>query len=148
MLEYRKDKFIFRVAEGYLYNPWNDIWACIKVKGMVVRIGLTDYAAQNIGDIVSIELPGIGKKLSQMDELATIESVKAVSDVLAPVGGKIIKINDQLNDEPELINLDPYGEGWIAEIEADNLEEDSKVLVDSREYFEIIKDKIEQKGEK
>ncbi len=85
----------------------------LRVEGETVTIGLTDYAQGELGDIVFIELPEIGKTVSVGDALATIESVKSVSEIYAPVGGGITDVNAALDDNPALVNSDPYGEGWI-----------------------------------
>ncbi|MGH3854702.1 MAG: glycine cleavage system protein GcvH [Pseudonocardiaceae bacterium] len=82
----------------------------------VVRIGVTDYAQRQLGDIVFIELPQVGDSVAQGDPVGTVESVKAVSEVYAPVAGELVARNDALNADPELVNEDPYGEGWICEI--------------------------------
>ncbi|MGH3830045.1 MAG: glycine cleavage system protein GcvH [Pseudonocardiaceae bacterium] len=82
----------------------------------VVRVGITDYAQKQLGDIVFIELPQAGDSVARGDAVGTLESVKAVSEVYAPVTGKLVARNDALDDNPELVNSDPYGEGWMLEI--------------------------------
>lgn len=82
-----------------------------------VRVGITDYAQNQLGDVVFVELPQEGAEVSAGDSFAVVESVKAVSDIYAPVSGRIVAVNDSLEDQPELINEDPYGKGWIAVIE-------------------------------
>ncbi|MEO7194855.1 MAG: glycine cleavage system protein GcvH [Pseudonocardiaceae bacterium] len=82
----------------------------------VVRVGITAYAQKQLGEIVFIELPQVGDSVAQGDEVGTVESVKAVSEVYAPVAGELVARNDALNDSPELVNEDPYGEGWMFEI--------------------------------
>ena len=89
----------------------------INVDGNEGIVGLSDYAQDQLGDIVFVELPEVGQELAQGDVFAVVESVKAVSDSYCPAGGTVIKINERLLDEPELINQDPHGEGWIMVIE-------------------------------
>ena len=84
-----------------------------------VTIGITDHAQSALGDLVYVELPELGQELDQGGEMAVVESVKAASDVYAPVAGIVVAINDQLADDPEKINADPYGEGWIVRMEPD-----------------------------
>jgi len=92
----------------------NDEW--IIVDGSTAKIGLTDYAQDQLSDIVFVDLPAVGDTVSKGEAFATVESVKAASDVYAPASGEIIAINEALNDTPELINSDPYGAGWMIEI--------------------------------
>ena len=90
----------------------------VRQEGDTAVIGITDYAQEQLGDIVYVELPEIGKKVDQGGEAAVVESVKAASDVYAPVSGEIIAVNDALTGNPALINTDPFGEGWIFKIKA------------------------------
>lgn len=89
-------------------------WA--ELDGDVLTIGITDYAQSQLGDIVYVELPDVGRTLDQGEETAVVESVKAAGDVKSPVTGEVIEINDVLNDEPELVNQDPENEGWFFKI--------------------------------
>ena len=86
-------------------------------EGNRARVGITDFAQKELGDVVFVELPEEGTALNAGESFAVVESVKAVSDIYAPVSGKVVEVNDALNDSPELINEDPYGEGWIAIID-------------------------------
>lgn len=79
-----------------------------------VRIGITDYAQHSLGDIVFVELPTVGEQVEADDSMGTVESVKAVSDVYSPVSGEVLEVNEALEDDPEIVNNDPYGEGWMA----------------------------------
>lgn len=87
------------------------------------RIGITDHAQEALGDLVFVELPVVGDEISQGDPCAVVESVKAASDIYAPVSGKIIAINEDLDNDPALINADPYGDGWLFEIDLIDSEE-------------------------
>jgi len=106
----------------------------VKREGKGVRIGVTDYAQQNLTDVVYVDLPQAGKSIKKGEVLASIESVKSVSDVYAPISGKIVEVNSKLNDEPELINKSPYDDGWLAVIEP---AEEPEGLMDAEAYKKI-----------
>jgi glycine cleavage system H protein len=89
----------------------------VRVDGKLAKIGLTDHAQSELTEIVFVELPSIGKEIGDGDVVANVESVKTVSEVFSPVSGVVKEVNDKLNDSHELLNTDPYGEGWIAVIE-------------------------------
>jgi len=120
-----------------LYYTKSDEW--LKVEDATGTIGVTDYAQDQLGDIVYLEKAKIDKKLKQGENLTTIESVKAVSDVNAPVAGEIIEVNEKLLDDASIINKDPYGEGWIAKIKIENKDE-LKNLMSAQEYSEYRKE--------
>lgn len=107
-------------------------WA--KLDNDVAAVGITDFAQHQLTDIVFVELPAIGRYVSQWENLCVVESVKSVSDVFSPVSGKIIEVNNELSDKPELINEDPYGKGWIAKIRCSAKEEFEK-LMNAEEYM-------------
>ncbi len=88
----------------------------VLVEGNVATIGITDYAQDRMGEITYVELPSVGDKVSKDDAFGTIESVKTVSDVYAPVSGTVLEVNDDLPDNPELLNEDPYGDGWMIKV--------------------------------
>ena len=90
-------------------------WVELIEEGLVV-VGITDFAQEQLGDLVFIELPEAGDEVSQGDNICVIESVKAASDLIAPVSGEVVAVNDRLNDEPELASEDPKGEGWFVKI--------------------------------
>jgi len=85
-----------------------------------IRIGITDYAQDALGDVVYIEVPAVGAKVAAQDKISEVESTKSVSDIFAPIAGTITAVNDALGDEPQRLNADPYGDGWICEIEPDD----------------------------
>ena len=85
--------------------------------GDVVRVGVTDYAQDSLGDVVFVEIPEVGQSVKAADTVTEVESTKSVSDIYAPVSGTIVSANDDLDDRPELLNSDPYGDGWICSIE-------------------------------
>src|SRR3989344_6170103 len=111
----------------------------IKVENNTAIIGITDFAQETLTDIVFVELPEIGKKVTQSRTAATIESVKSVSDIYAPASGEVIEVNEELTDHPELVNNDPYGKGWIFKVRiADKNELNS--LMSSEEYTKLTKE--------
>ena len=105
----------------------------VRQRDGVAVVGLTDYAQQQLGDIVFVELPKAGERLEATEAFGTVESVKAVSEVYAPVTGQIAKVNEEINDSPEDINHDPYGAGWLIEIQMDNTAQ-AKGLLTAAEY--------------
>ena len=109
----------------------------VHIEGDTGTIGITDYAQKELGDVVFVELPQVGTQLEIGDELGSIESVKAVSELFAPVGGEVIEVNEALADKPELVNTDPYGDGWMIRIRvADATESDE--LMNAEEYEEYV----------
>lgn len=139
---YKKDKFIFRIPkEGFYFNE-NDSW--IYISGNIARIGVTDYVQQSLSDIMFFNEPAIDSEIEQFGELGTIESGKAVFEVVSPVSGKIISVNDEIILAPELINENPYEKGWIVEIELTDLEEDKDFLLNFEDYFKILKRKVDE----
>ncbi|PCR90068.1 glycine cleavage system protein GcvH [Natrinema ejinorense] len=103
----------------------------------VVRVGITDFAQDELGDVVFVELPDEGDVLEGETEFGVVESIKAVSDLYAPVSGEVIAINEALFDAPELVNEDPFGEGWMLEIDADDPDE-LEALLTADEYEDQI----------
>jgi len=103
-----------------------------------VRIGITDHAQESLHEIVFVDLPKIGAKVERMGLLGTVESVKAVSEVYSPVEGEVVKVNSALEKAPELVNKDPYGEGWIVIIKPSDLKADLKALLTPREYAQLL----------
>lgn len=103
-----------------------------------VTIGISDYAQDQLTDIVFVELPEIGRQVAQFDPLAVIESVKSVSDIYAPVGGTVVDVNKSLEDQPELINQDAFGAGWIVKLKVAD-PADGVALMDAAAYDEFLK---------
>lgn len=104
----------------------------VSVTGSVVRVGITDYAQDALGDVVFIQLPDVGSTVVAEQSFGEIESTKSVSDVYAPVGGRVVVVNEALVDQPELLNSDPYGDGWICEIEVTAIDE--SLLLSAEQY--------------
>lgn len=120
--------------EGLKYSKEHE-W--VLVEGNTATIGITEYAQEELGDIVYVELPEVGEKIVKDDPFGAVESVKAVSDIYAPVSGTVLEINDMLPDNPETINDDPYGDGWLIRVEL-NDKDDLKDLMDEDEYGEYV----------
>jgi len=110
-------------------------WVRVEGDGTVV-IGITDHAQDMLGDVVFVELPEVGAELDAGDESGVVESVKAASDIYAPVGGEVVEINDQLEDAPELVNSDPYGDGWFFKLKLSDTEELND-LITAEAYSEV-----------
>lgn len=139
---YQKDKFLFRVPKNpEIYFNENDCWAY--VIGNLARIGVTDFVQQNLSDILYYTPPEIGVENDQFGEVGEIESSKSVIDIISPVSGKVVSINETLIEKPELINENPYELGWIAELELTDFESDKELLIGFDTYFEIMKKKVE-----
>ena len=109
----------------------------VKLDGNTAIIGITDYAQGELGDIVFVELPEIGTEVKQLDSFGTIEAVKAVSDMYSPVSGKVIGINSAVEEDPMVINRDPYGEGWMLKVEISNPAELGQLL-DADGYQKLL----------
>jgi glycine cleavage system H protein len=111
----------------------------VRVSGKKATIGITDYAQESLGDIVYIDLPEIDTELEANTEFGEIESTKTTSTLIAPISGRILEVNDELSESPEIINEDPYGKGWIAIVEiADNSELED--LMDASEYAKYVEE--------
>ena len=110
----------------------------IKVEGNKATIGITSYASNELGDVVFIELPDIGKSFNSGDKFGVVESVKSVSDLYIPVSGKIVEINKELSDHPEYVNQDPYGKGWMIKIELTKSLDENKELISPEEYSKFV----------
>ena len=122
----------YKVEEGIYYTKEHE-WAK-KLGDGNVAVGVDDYAQGQLHEIVFVELPEVDAEVAKGGALGAVESVKAVSDMYAPVGGRVVAVNEELLDSPELINDDPYGEGWIAKIEPSGLDADLAKLMDAEKY--------------
>jgi glycine cleavage system H protein len=103
----------------------------------VATVGITDHAQEQLGEIVYIELPAVGEKISKDDPFGVVESVKAVSDIYAPVSGTVIEVNEDLPESPEVVNEDPYGDGWLIKVRVSDAS-DLEDLMDADEYAEMV----------
>jgi len=127
------------IPEDLKYSREHE-WALVEKN--VVTVGITDFAQEQLGDIVFVELPAVGDKVTKDEPLGVIESVKAVSDIYAPMGGVVVEINDDLPDSPEMINEDPYGDGWVVKIEFDD-PTDLNDLLNAESYEQYVADQQE-----
>jgi glycine cleavage system H protein len=119
----------------YLYSREHE-W--VRVEDDLCVLGITEFAQQELGEVVFVELPEIGQVFNVNDELGTIESVKAVAEVYTPVAGEVIEINDAVVDDPELLNEDPHGEGWLIKVRFSSAS-DLKSLMNAEQYEEFVK---------
>lgn len=110
----------------------------VRVDGDTAVLGITDFAQKELGEVVFVELPEAGQVFDSGDELGTIESVKAVAEVYTPVAGEIVEVNDSVIDDPELLNEDPQGEGWLVKLRFSSAD-DLKSLMSSEQYEEFVK---------
>lgn len=129
--------------EGLKYSKEHE-W--VLVEGTSATIGITEFAQEELGDIVFVELPEVGEKIVKDDPFGAVESVKAVSDIYAPVSGEVLETNEILPDNPETINDDPYGDGWMVRVELSDID-DLKDLMDADEYAEYVAQQKEDDDE-
>ena len=128
--------------EEYKYSQEHE-WICLEPEGKG-RMGITDYAQSHLGDVVFLELPPRGTQLKQFGKIGEVESIKAVSDIFTPVSGEVLEINQTVIDEPQLLNQEPYGNGWLVRLKLSNPAE-LDALMDSDEYDAYIA-KLEEEG--
>jgi glycine cleavage system H protein len=144
-LETTVDKFTFKVATDRLYT--NDhLW--VRWEEGLVRVGLSDYLQQTSGDVAFAEAKPEGTVLSPGDELAEVETMKTNLSIPTPVSGVIKAINPRLQDEPELVNEDPFNEGWLALLETSSWETDKANLLEASAYFGMMKTEAEEEAKK
>lgn len=144
-LEAIVDKFIFRVANDRLYTS-EGLWVTTETNK--ARIGMTDFLQQRNGDVAFVEIKPEGASVTVGDELIVIETIKVDIYLPSPVSGTVIEKNPAMQDSPEVINQDPYGEGWIVMIEASDLENDMGQLMDPEAYFALMKSQAEEEANK
>jgi glycine cleavage system H protein len=111
-------------------------WA--RIEASIAHIGITEYAAKTLNDVVYVSLPSVGTKVKQLGTFGTIESIKAVSELYSPLSGTVMNVNSELLTHPELVNKSPYGEGWIIEIETSNLSAEIPALLNQSQYSAFI----------
>jgi glycine cleavage system H protein len=135
-LEFSIDKFQFRIATDRFYNA-EGLW--VKPENDLIRIGISDYTQQRSGDVAFVEIKPKGSMLELDEELAVIETIKVNISLTSPVSGKVKEVNPEMETSPEVINQDPYGEGWLVTMEAADWDTIHKHLLKPDEYFEKIK---------
>ncbi len=116
----------FNVVEGLYYSK---DWMWVKIENGKARIGITDYAQKQLREVVFAELPDAGSEISKGEAFGTVESVKSVSDLIAPLTGKIEEVNDEVRSSPEKLNEDPYGDAWLIVVSPNNLQDELKSLM-------------------
>jgi glycine cleavage system H protein len=121
----------YHIPEELMYTKEHE-WA--KEEGGVVRIGITDYAAKTLNDVVYVTSPKVNDKVGQMKTMGTVESIKAVSEVYSPISGTVTRVNSELDSHPELVNKSPYGEGWLVEVKPSDLATEREGLLDAKAY--------------
>lgn len=136
------DKFTFRVKNGLWYNR-TGVWVDVNLATSTARIGLSDFRQQSSGDIAFVDIMPTGTAVVQGSEITNLETVKVDLEVPSPVTGSILRINAALTDAPELINQDPYGSGWLAEVRLAAWEADRVHLLDAAAYFEVVRAEAE-----
>ena len=140
-LETTFDKFIFKVATDRYYSS-EGLWAQADVNR--IRIGLSDFLQQRSGDVAFAEAKPPQTRVAVGEEVASIETIKVTIGLTSPVTGRLVEANPALSTAPEVINQDPYGEGWLAVIEAENWETDRAALLDPQSYFQLMKRQAEE----
>jgi glycine cleavage system H protein len=143
--EYVYDKFIFKVKNEIYYHK-DGCWV-EKIEGVAV-VGVTDFFQTLNGDTASVSLFGTGVKVKQGAPIGDIETMKVSFELTSPVSGEIIELNKQLDSTPELINLEPYENGWLLKVKLDNFDKDKVNLMDSKNYFDFMKLKVSEEGDK
>lgn len=121
----------YDIPDGLMYTKEHE-WA--KNEGGSVKIGITDYAAKTLNDVVYVTSPKVGAKVEQSKSMGTVESIKAVSEVYSPVSGTVTTVNGELDSHPELVNKSPYGDGWLIEVRPVDFTSESKSLMDAGAY--------------
>lgn len=121
--------------EGLYYTKEHE-W--MKIEGDKCRIGITDYAQKSLHEVVYVDLPNVGKTLTQSAVFGTVESVKVVSELYSPVAGEVVERNEKLVDSPELVNQEPYGAGWIVVVKPSRLQDDLKTLLKADTYAKFL----------
>lgn len=124
------------IPENLKYTEDHE-WILFDEKTSIARVGITDFAQSELGDIVYVEIETLGEKLEAHEVFGSVEAVKTVSDLFIPVSGEVLKLNESISADPELVNKDPYGEGWMIEIKLDN-PDDINTLLTAEKYASII----------
>jgi len=130
------------VPEGLYYTKEHE-W--MKIENGKCRVGITDYAQKSLHEVVYVDMPNIGKVLSQKVVFGTVESVKAVSELYSPVSGEVVERNEKLVNSPELVNQEPYGAGWIVVVKPSHLQDEQKGLLNAEAYGEFLQEVTKKK---
>ncbi len=142
-LEVTVDKFVFAVKTGYLYDE-QGVW--VALEDGLARVGVTDYLQQKSGDVAFVNVPEPETEVARGQELGSIETIKADVAINAPITGVIQERNEELDVKPELVNEDPYGEGWLVLIHMSDFESDRKSLLTAEQYLPVMKSQAEEEA--
>jgi len=126
----------YEIPDKLFYSKEHE-W--VMVEGKEAVVGITDYAQKQLHEIVHVEAQKVGANIEQFQTMGAVESVKSVSDIFAPVSGRITKVNEELAESPELLNHDPYGKGWLARINLTDFNKDLRKLMTAQQYADFIK---------
>ena len=132
----------FDIPEGLYYTKEHE-W--MKIENGKCRVGVTDYAQKSLHEVVYVDLPTLGKTLTQNVTFGTVESVKAVSELYSPISGEVVERNEKLLDSPELVNQDPYGSGWIVVVNPSRLQGDLEALLNKEGYAKFLQELTKKK---
>jgi glycine cleavage system H protein len=144
-LEVQVDKFVFKVRRGCYYTE-DGLW--VRLENGAGRVGLSDFLQQRSGDVAFVNLPESGTTLKQGEKMGNIETIKADVTIKSPLSGVVRETNIELEIKPELINEDPYSEGWLILIEASDFEGDRKNLLTAEEYLAVMRSQAEEEAKK
>lgn len=133
------DKYEFRIPKDQYFINENDVWA--RPLGDRARVGISDYMQQRLTDINYFDPPQIGAVVEQFGELGSVKSTKAAYEIVSPVSGRVVAVNQEVMDVPELVNEDPYGRGWLVEVELADWQEDKQLLLDAAKYADSVERK-------
>ena len=134
------DKFVLQVRKGFYYTR-DDLW--VSVENGEAKVGVSDYLQKTSGDVAFIEVAKTGSVVEKGKEFATIESAKTTVALLSPLSGRVDETNGNLTGKPELVNSDPYGEGWLVVITPQNLEDDRTSLLSAEDYYKLMLEKLQ-----
>ncbi|MBS7288107.1 MAG: glycine cleavage system protein GcvH [Candidatus Freyarchaeota archaeon] len=140
VIELVAGKFTIKIPKGLFYSQ-HDTWVR---KTSPAIIGVTDYFQLLLGDVLYVNLPEEGSEINTVEEIGELESVKAVLGLYSPVSGRVVEVNSRIKEEPELINQDPYGDGWLLKVAPRNLEVDIANLMDAEGYTKLVEFKIRE----
>ena len=134
----------YDVPDDLVYTKEHE-WAKV-IDDLHVLVGITDYAVKSLHDVVYVDLPQVGSKVTLMSVFGTVESIKAVSDLYSPLSGKVIRVNEELVTRPELVNESTYEDGWLIEVAPSNLSEDKSEMLNPEKYVEYISELMSKKS--
>jgi glycine cleavage system H protein len=144
-LETTYDKFTFRVKTGYRYSR-DDVW--VRLENGLATVGLTDFSQRRSGDVAFVELPAAGQKVAAGEPCGLIETIKVAQEILSPLSGTVVAVNQELEMWPERVNEEPYGRGWLFQLKPAGPSAFEEELLDDQTYFEWMLGRLEEEGRK